>query len=149
MTMLVAGIILIIAGLLRLGTYIKYIPYPVVTGFTAGIGALLISTQVKDLLGLQMESVPSDFLPKWQAYFANLGNFSFSSVFIAAFSFAAIFYVRHKRPNLPAYLSPSSAPRCWLRCLRCSPPRRIPSAPNSVPSRTSCLRRNCRNLTSI
>ena len=104
MTMLVAGIILIIAGLLRLGTYIKYIPYPVVTGFTAGIGALLISTQVKDLLGLQMESVPSDFLPKWQAYFANLGNFSFSSVFIAAFSFAAIFYVRHKRPNLPAYL---------------------------------------------
>ena len=79
-------------------------PYPVVTGFTAGIGALLISTQVKDLLGLQMESVPSDFLPKWQAYFANLGNFSFSSVFIAAFSFAAIFYVRHKRPNLPAYL---------------------------------------------
>ena len=104
MTMLVAGIILIIAGLLRLGTYIKYIPYPVVTGFTAGIGALLISTQIKDLLGLQMESVPSDFLPKWQAYFANLGNFSFSSVFIAAFSFAAIFYVRHKRPNLPAYL---------------------------------------------
>ena len=65
---------------------------------------MLISTQVKDLLGLQMESVPSDFLPKWQAYFANLGNFSFSSVFIAAFSFAAIFYVRHKRPNLPAYL---------------------------------------------
>ena len=101
---ILAGILLIIMGLLRMGSMIKYIPYTITTGFTAGIGALLISTQVKDLLGLQMESVPSDFLPKWQAYFANLGNFSFSSVFIAAFSFAAIFYVRHKRPNLPAYL---------------------------------------------
>lgn len=105
MTMLIAGIILIAAGLLQLGTYIKYIPYPVVTGFTAGIGALLISTQIKDLLGLRMDSVPSDFIPKWQAYFANLGAFSWSSLIIAAFSFAAIFYVRRKYPNIPAYLA--------------------------------------------
>lgn len=104
MTMLIAGIILIISGFLKLGTYIKYIPYPVVTGFTAGIGILLISTQIKDLFGLQMESVPSEFLPKWAAYLQNLGSFSFASVFIAAFSFAAIFYVQKKRPNLPAYL---------------------------------------------
>lgn len=104
MTMLIAGIILIISGFLKLGTYIKYIPYPVVTGFTAGIGILLISTQIKDLFGLQMASVPSEFLPKWAAYLQNLGSFSFASVFIAAFSFAAIFYVQKKRPNLPAYL---------------------------------------------
>lgn len=104
LTMLIAGIILIAAGLLRLGTYIKYIPYPVVTGFTAGIGILLISTQIKDLLGLQMDFVPTDFLPKWEAYFNNLGNFNFASIVIALFSFGAIFYVKHKRPNLPAYL---------------------------------------------
>lgn len=104
MTMLIAGVILIIAGLLKLGTYIKYIPYPVVTGFTAGIGVLLISTQIKDLLGLQMESVPADFLHKWIAYFHNINQFSFSSVFIAAFSFASIFYIRNKHPNIPAYL---------------------------------------------
>lgn len=104
MTMLIAGVILILAGFLKLGTYIKYIPYPVVTGFTAGIGILLISTQIKDLFGLKMASVPSEFLPKWAAYMENLNTFSFASVFIAAFSFGAIFYVQKKRPNLPAYL---------------------------------------------
>ncbi len=104
MTMLIAGVILIISGFLKLGTYIKYIPYPVVTGFTAGIGVLLISTQIKDLFGLQMESVPSDFIPKWASYFANLHTFNFASIIIAAFSFGAIFYVQKKRPNLPAYL---------------------------------------------
>lgn len=104
MTMLIAGVILIVCGFLKLGTYIKYIPYPVVTGFTAGIGVLLISTQVKDLLGLQMETVPSEFLPKWAAYFQNLGTFSLASVVIAAFSFAAIFYVKKKYPNVPSYL---------------------------------------------
>ena len=104
MSMLIAGFCLILAGFLKLGTYIKYIPYPVVTGFTAGIGVLLISTQIKDLLGLEIESVPADFLPKWRVYLQNLGKFSYASVIIAIFSFAAIFYVRHKRPNLPAYL---------------------------------------------
>lgn len=104
MAMLIAGVILIISGFLKLGTYIKYIPYPVVTGFTAGIGLLLISTQIKDLLGLQMESVPSEFLPKWAAYFTHMGTTNFASVIIAAFSFASIFYVQKKKPNLPAYL---------------------------------------------
>lgn len=104
LTMLIAGVILIAAGLLKLGTYIKYIPYPVVTGFTAGIGVLLISTQIKDLLGLEIESVPADFLHKWQTYIHHLKDFSFASVFIAIFSFASIFYIRRKKPNLPAYL---------------------------------------------
>lgn len=104
MTMLIAGVILILAGFLKLGTYIKYIPYPVVTGFTAGIGILLISTQIKDLFGLEMTAVPSEFLPKWAAYAEHLHTFSFASVLIAAFSFSAIFYVQKKRPNLPAYL---------------------------------------------
>ena len=104
MTMLIAGVILILAGFLRLGSYIKYIPYPVVTGFTAGIGAMLITTQIKDLLGLDIKNLPADFIPRWQAYLAHLDDFSTASVFIAAFSFAAIFYVRYKRPNLPAYL---------------------------------------------
>lgn len=104
MTMLIAGVILILAGFLKLGTYIKYIPYPVVTGFTAGIGILLISTQIKDLFGLEMTAVPSEFLPKLAAYAEHLHTFSFASVLIAAFSFGAIFYVQKKRPNLPAYL---------------------------------------------
>lgn len=114
MTMLIAGVILIVAGFLKLGTYIKYIPYPVVTGFTAGIGLMLITTQVKDLLGLEMQNVPAEFLPKWQAYFQNFGNFSFASVTIALFSFGAIFYVRHKFPNLPAYLVAVVGATIWV-----------------------------------
>ena len=102
--MILAGIILILAGLLRLGTYIKYIPYPVVIGFTAGIGLLLISTQIKDLLGLKIDNVPADFLQKWHTYIVNLNNFTFASVFISIFSFGAIFYVNWKKPKLPAYL---------------------------------------------
>lgn len=104
MTMLIAGVILIVSGFLKLGTYIKYIPYPVVTGFTAGIGILLISTQVKDLLGLNMETVPSEFLLKWSAYLQNLHTFNLASVFIAIFSFVSIYYIQHKHPTIPAYL---------------------------------------------
>lgn len=104
MCMLIAGLVLIIAGYMKLGTYIKYIPYPVITGFTAGIGILLISTQIKDLFGLQIANVPADFIPKWQAYFNNFASFSLSSVAIALFSFMVIFYVQFKRPKLPAYL---------------------------------------------
>ena len=104
MAMVLSGLFLIIAGYLRLGTYIKYIPYPVVTGFTAGIGILLISTQIKDLLGLQIENLPADFLPKWSAYLHNISSFSSAAVMIAAFSFGVIFYVQMKKPKLPAYL---------------------------------------------
>ena len=102
--MVLAGLILILAGLLRLGTYIKYIPYPVVIGFTAGIGLLLISTQIKDLLGLKIDSVPADFLQKWKTYLTNLDKFTFASLSISVFSFAAIFLVKWKKPKYPAFL---------------------------------------------
>ncbi len=104
MTMIIAGVVMIVAGLLRLGTYIKYIPYPVVIGFTAGIGILLISTQIKDLLGLQISNVPAEFLPKWKAYLQNIDKFSMTSVIVTMFSFMAIFYVKMRAPKLPAYL---------------------------------------------
>lgn len=104
MTMIVAGVTLILAGYFKLGTYIKYIPYPVVLGFTAGIGLLLITTQIKDLLGLQVASLPAEFLPKWKAIFTNLNQFSISSLIIALLSFVIIFYVQHKYPKKPAYL---------------------------------------------
>ena len=104
MTMLIAGIVMIAAGYLRLGTYIKYIPYPVVVGFTSGIAVLLFSTQVKDMLGLDIASVPAEFLPKWRVYLENLGKFSWTAVFITVLSFGIIFYVKLRRPKLPAFL---------------------------------------------
>ena len=103
-TMLIAGSVLIISGYLRLGSYIKYIPYPVVVGFTAGIGLSLISTQVKDLLGLKIENVPAEFLPKWESYLANLNSFSAASLVISLLSLSAILYMQIKKPKLPAYL---------------------------------------------
>ena len=66
---LMAGVFLIMFGILHLGTIIKYIPYPIVVGFTSGIALTIFTTQIKDLFGLTMQSVPSDFIEKWIAYF--------------------------------------------------------------------------------
>ena len=71
---LMAGIFLIGLGVLRLGTIIKYIPYPIVVGFTSGIAVTIFTTQIKDLFGMSMDSVPSDFVKKWLAYVANIAN---------------------------------------------------------------------------
>ena len=71
---LMAGVFLILLGVLRLGTIIKYIPYPIVVGFTSGIAVTIFTTQVKDLLGMTMDTVPSDFIEKWIAYIAHMGT---------------------------------------------------------------------------
>ncbi len=65
---IMAGVFLVLFGVLRLGTIIKYIPYPIVVGFTSGIAVTIFTTQVKDLFGLTMAEVPSDFVEKWIAY---------------------------------------------------------------------------------
>jgi SulP family sulfate permease len=65
---LMAGVILVVFGLVRLGAAIKFIPYPVTVGFTSGIALIIFSSQVKDLLGLEMGAVPSEFVQKWDAY---------------------------------------------------------------------------------
>ena len=69
---LMAGVFLIGLGVLRLGTII--IPYPIVVGFTSGIAVTIFTTQIKDLFGMSMDSVPSDFVEKWGAYVANIAN---------------------------------------------------------------------------
>ena len=69
---LMAGVFLIMFGVLHLGTIIKYIPYPIVVGFTSGIALTIFTTQIKDLFGLTMQSVPSDFVEKWIAYIGSM-----------------------------------------------------------------------------
>jgi SulP family sulfate permease len=71
---MMAGALLILMGLARLGTIIKYIPYPVTVGFTAGIALIIFAGQLRDLFGLQMDHVPADFLEKWPAYAAHLDS---------------------------------------------------------------------------
>ncbi len=69
-----AGVILIVMGLFRLGTVIKFIPYPIVVGFTAGIALTIFSTQINDFLGLGLRDVPGQFIPKWGMFLSNLGS---------------------------------------------------------------------------
>src|SRR5207253_3713006 len=73
---IIAGAILIILGLARLGALIKFIPYPVITGFTSGIAVIIFSSQVKDFLGLKMGAVPADFTEKWIAFAQHFDSIS-------------------------------------------------------------------------
>ena len=69
-----AGVFLLLFGLLKLGTIIKYIPYPIVVGFTSGIAVTIFTTQIKDLFGLTIESVPTDFIEKWGCYISHFST---------------------------------------------------------------------------
>lgn len=81
--MIIAGIILVLLGLFRMGRLIKYIPSPITTGFTAGIGVTIFTLEVKDFLGLTPESMPVKFVDKWSYYLTNLENVNWQSVILA------------------------------------------------------------------
>ena len=87
---LMAGVFLIMFGVLHLGTIIKYIPYPIVVGFTSGIALTIFTTQIKDLFGLTMASVPSDFIEKWIAYFKSMPTIDAWSAAVGVGSVAVI-----------------------------------------------------------
>jgi SulP family sulfate permease len=101
---LLAGLMLIAAGLLRLGTLMKYMPQPVVTGFTAGIAVSIVSSQVKDALGLQMDKVPGEFLQRWEAFARHIGTTRPATVAITALGLAIIVALRRWKPNWPGFL---------------------------------------------
>lgn len=101
---LMAGVILIVSGYARLGMVIKYVPYPVVTGFTAGIAIIIASSQIKDFLGLKMENVPAEFIEKWVAYFEHMDTLDPYTLAVGLFALAIIIVLRKKAPKLPGYL---------------------------------------------
>lgn len=99
---IMAGVILVIMGLVKFGSLIKFIPYPVVVGFTSGIALLIFSTQVKDFLGLQIQKVPSEFHEKWIIYFENLSTINFSVLGIAILALLIMIFwprVTHRIPG--------------------------------------------------
>lgn len=102
---LMAGLILIVAGYAKLGQVIKFIPYPVITGFTAGIAVIIATSQVKDFLGLRLESAPADFIPKWLAYFQTLDTINIAALLLGLGSLAVIIVLRRLAPRFPAYLA--------------------------------------------
>jgi SulP family sulfate permease len=101
---LLAGFMLIAAGALRIGTLLKYIPTPVITGFTAGIAVSIFASQVKDLFGLRMGAVPAEFFARWQAYFQHLPDFTPAALALAVASAIIIIGLRRLRPNWPGFL---------------------------------------------
>jgi SulP family sulfate permease len=98
---LMAGVILIIMGLSRLGGMIKFIPYPVTTGFTSGIAVIIFTTQLKDLLGLQIAQVPAEFVEKVRAYAEQIGTADANTLSVGLGSLAMLILLRRFAPRLP------------------------------------------------
>ncbi|MBO4955751.1 MAG: STAS domain-containing protein [Muribaculaceae bacterium] len=99
-----AGLILILMGLFHLGTVIKFIPYPVVIGFTSGIALTIFSTQINDFFGLGLTNVPSDFISKWGVYFRSFGNIDIASLAVGLVSLLLITTVPLISKKLPGAL---------------------------------------------
>ncbi|MGE0047210.1 MAG: SulP family inorganic anion transporter, partial [Hyphomonadaceae bacterium] len=102
---ILSGFILMAVGFLRLGTFIKYIPFPVTVGFTSGIAVIIAASQLRDLFGLQLDGrEPPEFLPKLEALFAAAGTVNWTALSLAAGAIVIIALLRCHRPNWPAYL---------------------------------------------
>ena len=100
-----AGAFLILMGILHLGTIIKYIPYPIVVGFTSGIALTIFATQIKDLFGLQIDSVPADFLGKWSVYAQHIDTVNWWSLLVGACSILLIIFTPKLSRRIPGSLA--------------------------------------------
>jgi sulfate permease, SulP family len=98
---MMAGVILVILGIARLGAIIKFLPHPLITGFTSGIAVIIFSGQIKDLLGLQMENVPAAFVPRWEAYAGHFADFNPTAILISAVSLAIILLWQRINRRIP------------------------------------------------
>ena len=104
---LMAGVILIVMGVCKFGAMIKFIPYPVVTGFTAGIAVIIFSSQIKEFLGLKMGAVPEKFVEKWQAYGESAwqswreGGWNPATFLVGVGSLATLILLRRFAPRIP------------------------------------------------
>ncbi|QZY55278.1 SulP family inorganic anion transporter [Crassaminicella profunda] len=100
----IAGIFLILMGVLKLGSMIKFIPYPITTGFTSGIAIIIFSSQIKDFFGLSMDKVPADFIPKWTAYFGNFHTINGAALLVGALSILIIVLWPKVNKKIPSTL---------------------------------------------
>jgi SulP family sulfate permease len=101
---LLAGALLVVMGLARFGAMIKFIPYPVVTGFTAGIAVVIFSTQIRDFFGLKLDEVPIEFFEKWALYFRNLDTVNFYAFGVGLGTILLILLLRRISPRIPGML---------------------------------------------
>lgn len=101
---MMAGVFLVLIGAFRLGSYIKFIPYPVTVGFISGIAVILFIGQIADLLGLRLASNPADILPKLEAIGAALTSFNAAAIGVSAGTVVVILGLRKFAPQLPGIL---------------------------------------------
>jgi SulP family sulfate permease len=98
---IMAGVILIIFGLLRLGALLKFFPHPLIVGFTSGIALVIFSTQIKDALGLDIAKIPSEFIAKWEVYFHNLSSINISASIITLATILITIYSKKLTTKIP------------------------------------------------
>ena len=99
---IMAGVMLILMGISRLGSVIKFIPYPLIVGFTSGIALIILSSQVKDFMGINMGAVPADFVDKWAEYFRHLDFINWPAVTISVGTIAVTVWfskITHRIPG--------------------------------------------------
>lgn len=99
-----AGIMLVLMGFARLGSIIKFIPYPLIVGFTSGIALIIFSSQINDFLGLGIQKVPADFVSKWQLFFSNIENVNFYALGLGLFAILFQVFWNKYTKKIPAPL---------------------------------------------
>ena len=115
---LMAGVILIVMGIVGFGSMISFIPHPLVTGFTSGIAVIILSGQVKDFFGLRMGTVPTSFVGKWDAFFEHAGAFSPAAALVGLSALAIVLLWPRVSRRVPApfvALIATSAAAWWLK----------------------------------
>lgn len=100
----IAGILLVLMGLARMGGLLKFVPFPVTVGFTTGIAVIIFSSQIGDLFGLRLEKVPADFVEKWIEYFKHISTINFYSLIIGIISLLLIIFWSKVTRKLPGQL---------------------------------------------
>ena len=112
----VAGLMQILMGVFKLGSVIKFMPYPIIVGFTGGIAITIFSTQMNDLFGLGIENVPANFIDKWACYFQNIDNINWWAFLIGIVSILIIVYTPKISKKIPGSLLAIVVMTvvCWL-----------------------------------
>lgn len=134
---LMAGIMLIIMGIARLGAVIKFIPHPLIIGFTSGIALLIFSSQMKDFFGLQMGAVPADFIDKWASYIEHFRSVGLEASVVATVTVAIIMLwprITHKIPGSLIAILVTTAAVYWLKLPVETIGSRFGKIPSSLPS---------------
>lgn len=101
---ILAGLLLIVFGLFKMGSLLKFFPHPMIVGFTSGIALVIFSTQIKDALGLTLSNTPSEFILKWEAYFNNIDTANLYAVTITVVTILIIQFSKNHTRRYPVLL---------------------------------------------